>query len=140
MIDLLMSYGAKVPSILKWTQFYYFERLDGATYMMEKGMNPNTMSWHHVTILHDMAQKGDIEKATLLLKHGANINPVDEEYQSTPLGMAARWGHIEMVKFLLEQGADPNKSGAAWATPLAWAIKKGHSKIAGLLKQAGATA
>ena len=67
MIDLLMSYGAKVPAILKWAQFYYFERLDGATYMMEKGMNPNTMSWHHVTLLHDMAQKGDIKKAELLI-------------------------------------------------------------------------
>lgn len=138
MVDLLMSYGAKVPAILKWTQFYYFERLDGATYMMEKGMNPDTMSWHHVTILHDMAQKGDIEKAVLLLKHGADINPVDEEYQSTPLGMATRWGHIEMVEFLLKQGADPTKSGAAWSTPLAWAIKKGHSEIAHLLKQSGA--
>jgi ankyrin repeat protein len=139
MIDLLLSYKAKVPAVLKWTQFYYFERLDGATYMMEKGMNPNTMSWHHVTILHDMAQKGDMEKAALLLKHGANINPVDEEYQSTPLGMAARWGHIEMVSFLLKQGADPDKAGAPWATPLAWAIKKNHSAIIDLLKHAGAS-
>src|SRR5258706_8845640 len=24
MIDLLMNYGAKAPSLLKWTQFYYF--------------------------------------------------------------------------------------------------------------------
>jgi hypothetical protein len=30
MPDLLMSYE---PDILKWAQFYYFERLDGATYM-----------------------------------------------------------------------------------------------------------
>jgi ankyrin repeat protein len=139
MIDLLLRYKAKVPAILKWTQFYYFESLDGATYMMEKGMNPNTMSWHHVTILHDMAQKGDIGKAALLLKYGANINPVDEEYQSTPLGMAARWGHAEMVTFLLKQGADLSKAGAPWATPLSWAIKKNHSAIIDLLKQAGAS-
>ena len=44
MIDLLMSYGDKVPSLLKWTQFYYFERLDAATFLMAKGMNSNTMS------------------------------------------------------------------------------------------------
>ena len=134
MADLLMSYGAKVPDILKWTQFYYFERLDGATYMMEKGMNPNTMSWHHVTILQDMAQKGDLAKAELLLKYGANINAMDEEYQSTPLGMAAHWGHLEMVNYLLEQGADPDLAGADWATPLAWAVKRGHTAIAKRLK------
>ncbi len=138
MIDLLMSYGAKVPDILKWTQFYYFERLDGATYIMEKGMNPNTMSWQHVTILHDMAQKGFINKAELLLKHGGDINPVDEEYQSTPLGMAARWGHTEMVDYLLKQGADPNKSGAPWSTPLAWARKKRYAEIEKNLRDAGA--
>ncbi len=134
MLDLLMSYGAKVPDILKWTQFYYFERSDGATYMMEKGMNPNVMSWHHVTILHDMAQKGDIQKAELLIKQGAEINPVDEEYQSTPLGMAVRWGQADMVEYLLSQGADINKAGASWATPLAWARKKGHMEIEKILK------
>jgi ankyrin repeat protein len=138
MVDLLMSYGAKVPRILKWIQAYYFERLDGATYMMEKGMNPDTMSWHHVTILHDMAQKGNIEKAALLIKYGADINALEEEYCSTPLGMAARWGNAEMVEYLLKQGADVNKSAAPWSTPLAWAIKKAHAEIENMLYKAGA--
>lgn len=134
MIDLLMSYGAKVPKVLKWTQFYYFERLDAATYMMEKGMDPNTMSWQHVTILHDMAQKGFIDKAELLIKYCADLNPIDEAYQSTPLGLAARWGNAEMVEFLLDQGADPDASGADWSTPLAWAQKKGHREIERILQ------
>jgi ankyrin repeat protein len=134
LIELLMSYGAKVPDILKWAQFYYFELYDGASFIMEKGMNPNVMSWHHVTILHDMAQKGDIQKAELLIKHGADINPVEEEYQSTPLGMAARWGHAEMVEYLLAQGADINKAGASWATPLAWAKKKRHIEVEKILR------
>lgn len=138
MIDLLMKYGAKVPDVLKWTQFYYFEHPDGATYIMQKGMNPNTMSWHHVTILHDMAQKGIVTKAKLLIEHGADIDPIDEEYQSTPLGLAARWGHPEMVDYLLQQGSNPNKAGAPWATPLAWARVKGHADIEATLIKAGA--
>jgi hypothetical protein len=138
MIHLLTSYGARVPEILKWAQFYYFERYDSASFMMKKGMSPNTMSWQHVTLLHDMAQKGYIDKAELLIKYGADINPVDEEYQSTPLGMASRWGHLEMVNYLLKHGADPNKAGASWATPLAWAKKKGHREIAETLIHAGA--
>lgn len=138
MIELLLRYGAKVPDLLKWAQFYYFEHIEGAIFMMDHGMNPNTMSWHRVTILHDMAQKGNIAKAALLLKHGAAINAVEEEYQSTPLGMATRWGHTEMVKFLLAEGANPNQAGAVWATPLAWARKKGHKEIKNILLGAGA--
>lgn len=138
MIDLLMSYGAKVPDLLKWTKNYYFERYDAAEYMMEKGMNPNVMSWQHVTILHDMAQKGFMDKAELLVKYGAEINPIDEAYQSTPLGLAARWGQKDMVEYLLKQGTDPNKSGAGWATPLVWATRRGHHEIVELLKQNGA--
>ena len=138
MIDLLISYGAKVPAILKWAQFYYFEKLEGAMYMMEKGMDPNTMSWHHVTLLHDMAQKGNVQKAELLIKYGAGIDPVEEEYQSTPLGMAARWGHVEMVNHLISKGANINKAGASWATPLAWAKKKGHEEIEKILRKSGA--
>ena len=134
MMELLMSYGAKVPNVLKWTQFYYFERYDSAVYLMGKGMDPNTKSWQHVTLLHDMAEKGFIDKAELLIKHGADINAIDEEYQSTPLGMAARWGQTEMVEFLLKQGADSKRSGARWSTPIAWVRKKGYSEIERILE------
>jgi uncharacterized protein len=135
MVDLLMNYGARVPDILKWTQFYYFEHNEGAEYMMEKGMNPNTMSWHHVSILHDMSQKGNISKVKLLIQYGADLNAIDEEYQSTPLGMAARWGHLEMVQLLLEKGGDPTIAGANWATPIEWARTKGYERIEKLLRE-----
>jgi ankyrin repeat protein len=81
-----------------------------------------------------MAQDGDIAKAALLLDHGADIDALDEEYRSTPLGMAARWGRLDMVIFLLERGADPNKSGAPWATPIRWAQRKAHQRIVDYLE------
>ena len=138
MVELLIKYGAKVPRILKWTQFYYFKHYEMARLVMEKGMDPNTMSWHHVTILHDMAQKGLIPKAELLVKYGADINLLEDEYQSTPLAMAARWGHAEMVSWLIWHDADVNKAGAPWASPLSWARTKGHTEIEQILLNAGA--
>ena len=137
LVKFLLNAGAKVPEILKWTQAYYFKHFEIAEILMQNGMNPNTMSWQHVTILHDMAQKGNIPKAELLLKFGADINPVNEEYQSTPLGMAARWGHTAMVEFLIRNGADINKAGAEWAMPLSWARKKNHQQIEKMLSAAG---
>ena len=137
MAELLISYGARVPELLKWAQFYYFETYAHAEWIMAHGMDANVMSWQQVTLLHDMAQKGYLDKAELLLRHGAGIDPIDEAYQSTPLGLAARWGWTDMVRLLLEKGADPTLGGAPWATPLAWAECKGHGEAAALLKKAG---
>lgn len=139
MLELLMRYGARVPDISKWAKEYYFKKYESAVFFLERGMNPNHMNWRHVTLLHDLAFKGEVRKASLLLDHGADINPIDEENHSTPLGYAAHWGQQEMVALLLERGADLNKAGAAWATPLAWARKKGHAEIATLLQQHGAS-
>jgi ankyrin repeat protein len=138
MIELLVRHGARVPKVSKWGRYYYFKHYEIAELLLEKGMDPNHMNWHHVTLLHDMAQEGDIPKARLLLDHGADINAVDEEYRSTPLGFAARWGQRETVAFLIECGADPNKSDAVWSTPIAWARKKSHAEIENDLSQAGA--
>jgi ankyrin repeat protein len=138
MIELLVRYGARVPDVSKWGRYYYFKHTEIAALLLQLGMNPNHCNWHRVTLLHDMAHEGDIPKARLLLDYGADIDAVDEEYRSTPLGYAARWGHREMVSFLLARGADPNKAGAPWATPLAWARQKGDSDIEADLRKAGA--
>ena len=129
MMLLLMSHGATVPKVLKWAPAYYFERYDSAEFLMDHGMDPNTMDWHGVTLIHNAAQRGWADRVKLLINHGADINAIDDEYQSTPLGMAARWGQEEIVELLLDAGADPAKSGAPWSTPLAWAEKKGHTRI-----------
>lgn len=137
-IELLMRHGARVPDSSQWGRYYYFKHFHIAELLLQNGMTPNHMTWQHVTMLHDMAQDGDLEKAALLLDHGADINAIDEEYRSTPIGLAVRWGNREMVQLLLERGADPNKAGAHWATPLAWAKKKGRDEIAEDLRRAGA--
>ena len=137
-LEILMDHGARVPHISKWGARYYFKHFDTAAFLLERGMNPNHMNWREFTLLHDMAHTGDVPKARLLIQYGADVNYLDDEYRSTPLGYAARWGHIAMVKLLLESGADPNKSGATWSTPLAWSRKKNHQDVERILREAGA--
>ena len=137
-LDLLLAHGAQVPASSKWGRFYYFKHDDIAALLLERGMSAQHRTWHDVTLLHDMAQSGDLAKARLLLDRGAEINAVEDEYRSTPLGLAARWGKAAMVTLLLERGADPNRSGAPWSTPLSWARKKGHDAIERALVAAGA--
>jgi ankyrin repeat protein len=128
-LALLLRLGARVPLVTKWGPYYYFKHEATAKFLLEHGMNPNHMNWHRVTLLHHMAAKGELAKVKLLVDHGADIDALDEEYRSTPLGVAVRSGQRDVVKFLLERGADPELAGAPWATPLAWARKKGYSVI-----------
>lgn len=138
MLELLMDHGAQVPKLSKWGERYYFKHDDVAAFLLENGMDANHSNWHYTTLLQDKARLGDIEKVRLLLNHGADIDAVDEEFRSTALGFAARWGQREMMNYLIERGADVNKAGARWATPLDWARKKGCSEIEADLRKAGA--
>ena len=79
------------------------------------------------------------ELLDLFLEFGADINAMDEEYRSTPLGWAARHGLVDMVELLLARGADASLAGEPWATPLEWARRRGHAEIASLLRSGGAS-
>lgn len=138
LIEVLMRCGARVPDVTKWGRYYYFKHAQVARYLLEHGMNANHRSWQEVTLLHDMAHEGSVEKARLLLDHGADVNAIDGEYRSTPLGFAARWNHRDVALLLIERGADGNRAGANWARPVAWAQRKGHTEMVELLRANGA--
>jgi ankyrin repeat protein len=128
-----------VPPVSKWAPYYYFKHEATAEFLLQQGMDPNHMNWHRLTLLHHMAAEGELRKAQLLIAHGADIDAIDEEYRSTPLGLAARRGQTELVSLLLERGADPDLAAAPWATPLAWARKRGQQEVVGALIAAGAS-
>ena len=135
-LAMLLRLGARVPRVSKWAPYYYFKHEATARFLLENGMDPNHMNWHRFTLLHHMAAEGELAKARLLLDHGADIEAIDDEYRSTPLGVAARRGQAAMVELLLERGADPSSSGAPWSAPLEWAKRKGNERVAEILQAA----
>lgn len=103
------------------------------------GMNASQPDWLGITPLHQFARKGDVERATQFLDHGADLHARDEDIRSTPLGWAAKFGQAAMVELLLARGAKPNlPDDPPWATSLAWAKRRGHVEIAERLRQHGA--
>ena len=72
------------------------------------------------------------------------IMGVDVNASSGPRGnalcVASFIGHTEIVKLLLEMGADPNSLKHGWThgSPVYWASSKGHGAIVRLLLDAGA--
>jgi ankyrin repeat protein len=93
-------------------------------------------------ILHDVAAMGEWitehEVAAFgraALEAGARMDRSDEILSSTPLGWACRWGRIELVRLMIQHGADPHENDAEpWARPRAWAEKMGHREILRLLR------
>jgi ankyrin repeat protein len=103
--------------------------------MLEYGLDPNRRNWLGITMLHRCANQGNKEIAEVLLEFGADINAIETEWYSTPLGWAAREGRKEIVAFLLEKGADPNTPfDEPWAKPIEWAKRKQHQDIIALLQ------
>lgn len=103
--------------------------------LFSHGMDPNRLSWLGISPLHKFAEHNDLENAESFVKHGADINAVDEENRSTPLGYAAKYGRKEIAEWLLKNGADPSLTWEyPWAQPLAWAERRGHTEIVELLK------
>ena len=102
--------------------------------LFHHGMNPNFQNWLGITPLHRFAQRGDVVNAEIFIDHGADVNSVDEELRTTPLGYAAKSGHSDMVALLLKRGANPYlPDGPPWAQPVALATRHGHEQIAQML-------
>ncbi|MEZ6063369.1 MAG: ankyrin repeat domain-containing protein [Planctomycetaceae bacterium] len=107
--------------------------------LFRHGMNPNSRDWLEITPLHELAGKGDVDRAAQFLDHGADLQARDDHLCSTPLGWAAKFGQLEMTRFLLQRGAPVNLADdPPWATALAWATRRGHTLVAALLRQHGA--
>ena len=72
---------------------------------------------------------GFLEVADFLIKAGANI----ELGASTPLMESAQEGHIELTKYLLQNGADVNAQSGTGDTALTYACENGHTDVSDLL-------
>jgi ankyrin repeat protein len=123
---------------------------DRATYLIcfkliLERCDPNVAGSFGCTPLHEVAAMLDhitddetAGFAEALLSAGAKVVSRDDLLKSTALGWACRWGRVRVAKLMLESGADPVEADAEpWATPRAWAEKRGHGEIVGLLRTYG---
>jgi ankyrin repeat protein len=78
-----------------------------AAYLLEKGAEASAATQGGASALHRAAASGDVEMLKLLLDRGAKVN-VQRKDGRTPLGSAATWGHAGAVCYLLSKGANPN--------------------------------
>jgi len=93
-------------------------------------------------LLFHAARDGRAEDVRDLLRSGAStseVNLQDDESGNTCLGVAARYGHVEIVTDLLAAGADPELRNKVGSTPILAASKHDHLEVAAALLAAGAS-
>jgi uncharacterized protein len=90
-----------------------------------------------MTALMKAVQKNDVARAATLIAEGANVDELDPNGDA-PLVMAAYLGHSEIVKLLLDAGADVKAVDPGMkATALHAAAYAGRTEAARLLIQHG---
>ena len=105
----------------------------------------------HTEILRDelklckASQKGETEEVRKLLLSGMvdadNIDSsVHSDSYTSVLSVAADGGHLDVVRLLIDSGADPNKASKQYEgfSPLHHAVKSGRIDVVQLLLDAGA--
>jgi ankyrin repeat protein len=84
--------------------------------------------------VYDWVEAGDIEQIhTLLNEHKMPADIEIDEEGNTPLIIAAYYGHLDIVKLLVNAGADVNYSTPSGDTPLKSALQDGALDVAAYL-------
>lgn len=83
------------------------------------------------------AEEGIIGEVEELLAGGEDVNTVDA-WGNTPLYLAARGGHEELVRRLLGRGASTDMMNTRGQTALHAACERGHKGVAQMLVEGGA--
>ena len=102
-------------------------------------INVNARKSNGATALFHAAQENHADIVDLLLKHGADVSLTLVWGDTSPLGIASKYGHIEVIKHLLKaSGAQVNQTTGEGATALGIAAKNGQDDIVRLLLENGA--
>ncbi|XP_055286955.1 ankyrin repeat and KH domain-containing protein 1 isoform X7 [Moschus berezovskii] len=106
--------------------------------LLNEGANIEDHNENGHTPLMEAASAGHVEVARVLLEHGAGINTHSNEFKESALTLACYKGHLDMVRFLLDAGADQEHKTDEMHTALMEACMDGHVEVARLLLDSGA--
>ena len=80
------------------------------------------------------AEENQLETARALLSAGANIEGASERSHIRPLWKAAKRGHLEMVRLLIDQGAKANATDNDGMSALDYAKRYSRTEVAQYLE------
>jgi len=141
-VDLLLRAGADVQAADDHGVTPLARAAENAsTVMVEKllaaGASANAVQTSGLTLLMTAARTGNVQVVNALLAHGADVNAATSATTSTALMWAVAEPHPDIVRALLDAGADPHPSTANGFSPLLFAARNGDIEMAETLIAAG---
>lgn len=110
--------------------------LEACAHLIEAGADPSTTNQHGRTVLHHAAGAGEIDIVKRLLNSGCkDLLESKDETGSTPLILAAYFGHAKMCALLLQAGADPSATDTYGKNALHHAAFKGKTEVLEVLRE-----
>jgi ankyrin repeat protein len=103
--------------------------------LIERKAEVNKPGWAPLHYAATNAEPVSVDLVRLLLEHHAYID-AESPNKTTPLMMAARYGTPEVVKLLLEEGADPTLRNEQGLTALDFAVRAERQDAAALIGNA----
>jgi len=127
-----------------------YDNLEAMRLLLDAGVDPNLMNMGKLTPLQVLAARGtsvetfNIAAAKMLIAKGASVTVANKDGQ-TPLFLATRANSINMVKLLVESGANVNAesfeiyggTGPYGLTPTLLAEDLGYPEISAYLRSKG---
>ena len=139
-LSLLLDHGADVDvrdnkgdtPLLKAS---WAGKREAGWYLIDRGADINARDKRDYTPVF-MSFRGHAKDARMLYERGAEID-IWNIYGETPLHQSVRWGAIELVRFFLEHGLDPNRRSVHNTNPYDIASWCGMREIVELLSEYG---
>ncbi len=160
-VQSLLDAGAEVNVLNKYNDSYNDSPLQAAAaagnseavkILLKAGADPNLTGTR--SALFEVAMRGHARIVQALLQAGAQVEAVTLGSRArsfpvstsglvdvegvTPLIAAAEGGHIQVVRMLVDAGAEVNRADAGGFTPLMGAARTGHAGLVKFLLERGA--
>jgi ankyrin repeat domain-containing protein 50 len=141
LLNLILSKGFN-PQVLNnaGESVLFSENLEKVKFFLALNKNIARINKMQQSPLHRAAESGRMDLLSFWIEEEKEKINLEDQNQQTPLYLAVKQKHLDLVEYLLNKGADPNHLTKEQDSSLLLSLRQGDASIAKLLLTKGADA